>query len=131
MEPVAHWLEPDVTAFWRLIVSKAPVLYGTALLAALCGFGLFLLFQPEWNIPELRAIAFALTILFCAGYMLCIAMLTKWVVDIGLPAFALFAIYRAAIFIIRCKKGSVFGIGFLILMISFVLRFAFQITDKA
>ncbi|WP_348698467.1 hypothetical protein [Duganella fentianensis] len=86
---------------------------------AMVGFGALNLLGNYLNPWVLALVMVALLVLFVAFLNTAIDAFMQLVVPIGLGI----PLKGVATFIIFCKKGSIFGIGFVILVLSFICRY--------
>ena len=120
--PIQDRIDKDIDGYWGYVVQQLAYIAASLLFLAIAWFGLkaLPLFATS-AYPWITAlVALLLLGLFAGGFPRLLAVLMTGVTPlvIGGPLRLL------TWFVIRCPKGSVFGIGFIILMAAFACRFS-------
>lgn len=122
VQPVQDRVDEDLRSFWAVAIQQ-----WAKIVVSLIFFALVLLINfvaphlRDHVAPILIALLGLLALFFLAGAL---PFLTSLVVKVVIPATLAASLRSVTWFLIRCPKGTVFGIGFLFLIASFALRYA-------
>lgn len=120
--PIQDRVDDDLRSYWATATQQwAKIVVSLAFVAAVAVINLLAPHLRDHVTPILLAILGFVALFLLAGSL---PFLTNLIVRTVVPATLAGSLRGITWFLIRCPKGTVFGVGFLFLMLSFALRYS-------